>query len=434
MNPHAAARARRRLARSRLTHSMDAVASAVISIAFHGLAYAMVLYLVSVGLSVTMGLMGFVNLAHGVFAVAGGYVTLTLMNRLGVPFPSRWRSALIAVGAIGVVLERTALSPALRRRRARPGAVHHRPHLHVGGGRASCSGARWRSRCSRPTYLSGQIDLGFRDFPGLSQLPHRRQAPSLVTLLWLGSSARVRRADPRRRRQPAHGAVDRHQHQPALHPDLRARQRRWRRWAARSAPTSWRSIPDYALEHLVYFLIVVAVGGLGSIRGPFVAALLLGIADTACKYLLPEFGAFFIYAADPGDPAVAAARPVRARADDAAPPLRGHRPPPIEALARRPSAAPLELAAVAAWPIACLLPASPTISRSGAQILIMILFALSLDLILGYAGIVTLGQPRSSASAPIPPGSSRAHGWAEPLSGLVAAGVVAGARRLRHRR
>jgi branched-chain amino acid transport system permease protein len=55
--------------------------------------------------------------------------------------------------------------------------------------------------------------------------------------------------------------------------------------------------PGYAVEYLVYFLIVVAVGGLGSIRGPFVAALLLGIGDTACKYLVPEFGAFFIYIA-----------------------------------------------------------------------------------------------------------------------------------------
>jgi branched-chain amino acid transport system permease protein len=54
--------------------------------------------------------------------------------------------------------------------------------------------------------------------------------------------------------------------------------------------------PGYALEHLIYFLIVVAVGGLGSIRGPFFAALFLGVADTTFKYLMPEFGAFFIYA------------------------------------------------------------------------------------------------------------------------------------------
>ena len=59
---------------------------ALLSILFHGLAYAMILYIVSVGLSVTMGLMGFVNLAHGVFAMAGGYVTVTLMNTYGVPF------------------------------------------------------------------------------------------------------------------------------------------------------------------------------------------------------------------------------------------------------------------------------------------------------------------------------------------------------------
>ena len=58
--------------------------------------------------------------------------------------------------------------------------------------------------------------------------------------------------------------------------------------------------PTYPFEQLVYFLIVVSVGGLGSLRGPFVAALLIGITDTACKYWVPEFGAFFIYAATIG--------------------------------------------------------------------------------------------------------------------------------------
>ena len=55
--------------------------------------------------------------------------------------------------------------------------------------------------------------------------------------------------------------------------------------------------PEYALKHLVYFLIVVAVGGLGSVKGPFLAALLLGIGDSACKILAPEFGGIFIYVA-----------------------------------------------------------------------------------------------------------------------------------------
>ena len=85
---------------------MDAVLAALVSIIFHGLAYAMILYIISVGLSVTMGLMGFVNLAHGVFAMAGGYVTVTLMNDYGVPFGFSLLAAFIAVALLSVVLER----------------------------------------------------------------------------------------------------------------------------------------------------------------------------------------------------------------------------------------------------------------------------------------------------------------------------------------
>src|ERR1700721_1862969 len=80
--------------------------SAVVSIGFHGLAFAMVLYLISVGLSVTMGLMGFVNLAHGVFAMLGGYVLTSLMNRLGVPFLPAVRGAAVAVAAVSLPIER----------------------------------------------------------------------------------------------------------------------------------------------------------------------------------------------------------------------------------------------------------------------------------------------------------------------------------------
>src|ERR1700744_3807289 len=80
---------------------------ALISILFHGLAYAMILYIVSVGLSVTMGLMGFVNLAHGVFAMAGGYVTVTLMNSYSVPFALALLGAFLLIALLSVVLERT---------------------------------------------------------------------------------------------------------------------------------------------------------------------------------------------------------------------------------------------------------------------------------------------------------------------------------------
>src|SRR5690242_12737970 len=84
---------------------MSAVLAAAINIAFNGIAFAMVLYLVSVGLSVTMGLMGFVNLAHGVFAAAGGYAMTTLLNTYHVPFPLAVIAAFVIVAAVSVVLE-----------------------------------------------------------------------------------------------------------------------------------------------------------------------------------------------------------------------------------------------------------------------------------------------------------------------------------------
>src|SRR5271154_7176210 len=84
---------------------------ALTSILFHGLAYAMILYIVSVGLSVTMGLMGFVNLAHGVFAAAGGYFMTTLMTRYGVAFPWALGAATIAVAVLATPLERYLYRP-----------------------------------------------------------------------------------------------------------------------------------------------------------------------------------------------------------------------------------------------------------------------------------------------------------------------------------
>ena len=95
-----------------------------------GLAAGMVLFIVSVGLSVTMGLMGFVNLAHGGFAMIGGYVVVLAMNRLGMPFVAALALAFVFVAAVSVVFERLLYSRPLSRARARPGAVHHRPHLH----------------------------------------------------------------------------------------------------------------------------------------------------------------------------------------------------------------------------------------------------------------------------------------------------------------
>lgn len=273
---------------------MSAALSAGISITFHGLAFAMVLYLVSVGLSVTMGLMGFVNLAHGVFAAAGGYVMTRLMNAYGAPFPLAVIAAFLVVAAASVVLER------LLYRRLYGADELSQVLMSVGLIFMSVAAAKYlwgplAQPMQPPPYLSGQLDLGFRSFPAYRSFLIVAGAV-LVTLLWLGLErtrfgARVRAAVDNRRMAQSIG-IDTERLFTltfALGSGLAA-------LGGALGAEILAIDPGYALEHLVYFLIVVAAGGLGSIKGPFFAALLLGVADTACKYLVPEFGAFFIYA------------------------------------------------------------------------------------------------------------------------------------------
>jgi branched-chain amino acid transport system permease protein len=273
---------------------MADTASAIISIGFHGIAFAMVLYLISVGLSVTMGLMGFVNLAHGVFAMLGGYVATSLMTRYGVPFPLALVSAAVITAVGSVVIER------LLYRRLYGGDELDQVLLTMGLIFMSVAAVTYvwgplPQPMHPPRWLSGEVDFGFRSFPTYRSFLILCGAV-LVTVLWLGlERARIG--------MQIRAAVD----------NLRMAQsvgiNTSRLFTLTFAFGSGLAglggglgadllaiYPGYALDNLVYFLIVVAVGGLGSIRGPFVAALLLGIADTGFKYLLPGLGAFFIYA------------------------------------------------------------------------------------------------------------------------------------------
>jgi branched-chain amino acid transport system permease protein len=273
---------------------MNTALSAAISIAFHGTAFAMVLYLVSVGLSVTMGLMGFVNLAHGVFAAAGGYFMTTLMTRYGVTF---WLAVPIAMGLVALLavpMERILYRPLY-------GADELDQVLMTMGlvFMSVAMGKFFWGPTAQPFYapaaLSGQIELGARSFP-LYRSFLIGSGAVLVTLLWLGLErtrfgAQIRAAVDNRRMAQSVG--------------INTSRLFTLAFALGSALAALGGAlgadilaidPGYALEHLVYFLIVVAVGGLGTIRGPFVAAMLLGFSDTAFKYLVPELGAFFIYA------------------------------------------------------------------------------------------------------------------------------------------
>ena len=278
--------------------AMEAFFSSLVSVAFHGVAFGMILYVISVGLSITMGLMGFTNLAHGVFAMAGGYIHITALGRYGLPFPFALLLSFLVVAAASVVLERLLYS------RLYGAAELEQVLFTIGLIFMSVAVARLiygtlQQPVVLPEYLKGQISLLGRDFPAYRVFLIVFSA-GMIAALWFGIErtiwgAMVRAAVDNRAMAQSIGINTRRLFTltfaigsglaglgGALGADIIAIQ------------------PTYPFEQLVYFLIVVSVGGLGSLRGPFVAALLIGITDTACKYWVPEFGAFFIYAATIG--------------------------------------------------------------------------------------------------------------------------------------
>jgi len=259
-----------------------------------GVAYAMLLFIISVGLSITMGLMGFVNLAHGAFAMVGGYITVKLVTPLGVPYLLALVIAFIAVAALGVVMERLLYR-----------WVFDRPELDqvlftIGLVFISVFAVTdiWGpdpQNIQLPKILQGDIDLGFKNIP-VYRAFMILAGGAIVLALFYGLErtrigAQVRAAVDNRRMAESCGI-----------PTGRLFTIIFALGSGMAALGGGLGIqilggvkPVFAFEYLVIFLIVVAVGGLGNIRGTFFAALILGIIDFAGKYFLPEGGGFFIY-------------------------------------------------------------------------------------------------------------------------------------------
>lgn len=266
----------------------------MIGVAFDGLAYGSLLFLVSLGLSVQMGLMNFVNLAHGAFAMAGGFVCVVLMTRLGVPFLATLPIAFVATAAAGAILERLLY-------RRLYGASHLDQVLFsIGLAFMSMAGATWIFGSSQqpvrlPAFLRGQFHLGGTDF-GV----YRVFLVAVVAGLALALAALVVRT---RFGAQVRAAVDDARAARGLGIDVD------RVFTAAFALGSGLAglggalgidvlglDSAFPLKYLVYFLLVVVVGGAGTLAGPLLAAIILGVCDVAAKYYAPQLGAFMIYA------------------------------------------------------------------------------------------------------------------------------------------
>ena len=260
---------------------------------FDGAAYGMLLFLMSVGLSVTLGMMNFVNLAHCSFAMVGGYVAVTLMNALGWPFFATLPVAFIAAAAASAVLERLFF------RRFYGAGDLPQCLLTIGIVFVAIAGAAYiygtdQQPVHLPAYLNGSIVFHGVEF-AVYQLVLIAIAALITLALVLGLEttrfgAQVRAAVNNQRMARGLGInVD------GLFAVTFALGGGLAGLGGALAINMLGLDPSFALTYVIYVLIVVSVGGLGSIAGTFAAAMLLGVADMAGKYYIPALGSVLIY-------------------------------------------------------------------------------------------------------------------------------------------
>jgi branched-chain amino acid transport system permease protein len=266
----------------------------MLTILFDGVAYGMLLFVLACGLSVTLGLMNFINLAHGAFAMAGGYCTVILVNRLGVPFALGLPLAFLVTAAIGALLERTLYAH-----------VYARSHLDqvlftIGLVFMSVAAVDYTMGSSQqfilvPEALHGQLNVF-----GIGMGKYRLLIIAVCGLLTValqliltqtrfGSRLRAAVDDARVARGLGINVGVVFTVTFAFGSGLAGL------GGALGAEILGLD-PTFPLKYMIYFLIVVTVGGTSSITGPFLASILLGIADVAGKYYVPKLGAFVIYA------------------------------------------------------------------------------------------------------------------------------------------
>ncbi|MBG7622257.1 branched-chain amino acid ABC transporter permease [Herbaspirillum sp. AP02] len=264
-----------------------------LGVLFDGIAYGSLLFLISVGLSVTMGMMNFINLAHGAFAMLGGYVCVSLLNRMGVPFLATLPLAFLAAAVVGLVLERS-----LYRR------LYKASHLDqvlfsIGLTFMAVAGATWQWGPTQqpvvlPDWLRGQVSLF-----GLDVGAYRVFLIGVVVIVTLALGLLIERT---RFGAQIRASVDNQVAAAGLGINVsRVFSLTFALGSGLAGLGGGLGIdvlgldPTFPVKYMVYFLLVVAVGGAGTIKGPLLAAIILGVFDVAGKYYVPEIGAFVIY-------------------------------------------------------------------------------------------------------------------------------------------
>ncbi len=265
----------------------------MLTLLFDGIAYGMLLFVLSVGLAVTLGLMNFINLAHGAFAMAGGYITVILMNRLGVPFLACLPLAFLGSALLGALLEPTLYRP-----------MYAKPHLDqvlfsIGLVFMAVAAVDYfvgsmQQNITLPAWLQGRLPIEAVGIGRYRLFIIVVCATLTLVLQWVlsrtrfGSRLRAAVDDPR-----TAGGLG-----------LDVNRIFLLTFAVGSGLAGLGGAlgaevlgldPTFPLKFMIYFLIVCSVGGTTTITGPLLAALLLGIFDVAGKYYVPKLGAFFVY-------------------------------------------------------------------------------------------------------------------------------------------
>jgi len=265
----------------------------VASMLLGGVAAGMVLFIVSVGLSVTMGLMGFVNLAHGGFAMLGGYAIALAMKQWGFGFGTALVFGFVVTAAASAALERL-LYARLYRATDLDQVLFTIGLVFMMIASVTLLVGPENQPLALPAMLRGQINLGF--------MRYRTYSVVLIVIgivivsgLWLGVErtrfgAQIRAAVDNRRMAESLGI-----NIARLFTITFALGSGMAALGGGLGAEFLGLDPQYALKYLVYFLIVVAVGGLGRVSGVFYAALLIGVLDFVLKKYVPQGGSAFIY-------------------------------------------------------------------------------------------------------------------------------------------